>query len=319
MRPITTAGRAAAAVALALLTLTLLPQTATAAAPTKIRDHTESIGCEVFDGSLKVQFFAARSDLGGTQAGAKIARDGEWVAEGYSESDWSTPGAFRAAVDLLDADGRTAHTAYLSGSYARVGAGDRTVNNFKDGNIRVVEDHTTWPLALRNVALVLDGVQLSGVDCAGDSEDGYLSYTNPASYVSRGNFIAQSDCVGENANDIFFEGPVDSMYVQFAYADTADWSVSTPVMDLTEGPFTGTFRMNDGTGPAGEVAGSASLVHNGGVKRLINKDGAVSEHWVMTPYLLTVTAQGPNAAASVTCAFYQVEATLHVKTNKLDG
>jgi hypothetical protein len=37
----------------------------------------------------------------------------------------------------------------------------------------------------------------------------------------------------------------------------------------------------------------------------------------MTPYLLEVTAEGPNAPASVTCAFYQVEATLHVKMNKL--
>jgi hypothetical protein len=319
MRPITIAGRVAAAVALVLLTLTLLPQTANAAAPTKIRDHTESIGCEVFDGSLKVQFFVARSDLAGTQAGAKIARDGEWVAEGYSDSDWSTPGAFRAAVDLLDAEGRTIHTAYLSGSYAKVGAGDRAADSFKDGNIRVVEDHTTWPLALSNIELVLDGVTLSGVDCAGDSEDGYLSYTNPSSYVSRGNFIADGDCVGDNANDIFIAGPVDSIYVQFWYADTVDWSVSSPVMDLTAGPFTGAFRLNDGTGPAGEVAGTASLVQNGDVKRLVNKDGVVSERWVMTPYLLTATAQGPNAPASVTCAFYQVEATLHVKMGKLEG
>ena len=109
------------------------------------------------------------------------------------------------------------------------------------------------------------------------------------------------------------------MYVQFAFADTEDWSASSPVMDLTAGPYAGAFRLNDGNGPAGEVAGTASLVQNGPVKRLVNKDGAVSDRWVMTPYLLKVTAEGPNASASVTCAFYQVEATMHVKTNKLDG
>ncbi len=296
MRPITIAGRVAAAVALVLLTLTLLPQTANAAAPTKIRDHTESIGCEVFDGSLKVQFFVARSDLAGTQAGAKIARDGEWVAEGYSESDWSTPGAFRAAVDLLDADGRAIHTAYLSGSYAKVGTGDRTLNRFKDGNINVVEDHTTWPLALSNIELVLDGVTLSGVDCAGDSEDGYLSFTNPASYVARGNLFAGGECVSENARDFYFYGSVDELNVEFGYADSGDWSATSPVMNLAEGPFTGTFQLNDGTGPAGDIAATASLVRNGDVKRLVTKDGVFSDRWVMTPYLLTVTADGPNAA-----------------------
>jgi hypothetical protein len=317
MRSITFAGRVAAAVALVLLTLTLLPQAANAAAPTRVSDHTESIGCEVVDGSLKIQAFVARSDLAGTQAGAKIARDGEVVAEGYAESDWSTPGAFRASVDLLDEEGSVVHTVSLQGSYAAVGSGDRVLNRFKDGNINVVEDHTTWPLTLSDVQLVLDGVALSNVDCAGDSEDGYLSYTNPASYVARGNFLAEYDCVGDNATDVFLEGPVDSIYVQFAYADSPDWSATSPVMDLTAGPFSGAFKLNDGNGPAGEIAGTASLTRNGDVKRLVTKDGVFSERWVMTPYLLEVTADGPNAPVSVTCAFYQVEATQHVKVNKL--
>ena len=319
MRPITIAGRVAAAVALVLLTLTLLPQTANAAAPTKIRDHTESIGCEVFDGSLKVQFFVARSDLAGTQAGAKIARDGEWVAEGYSESDWSTPGAFRAAVDLLDADGRAIHTAYLSGSYAKVGTGDRVLNRFKDGNINVVEDHTTWPLTLSNIELVLDGVTLSGVDCAGDSEDGYLSYTNPSSYVVRGGLLVGGECVTENARDFYFYGSVDELYVEFGYADSGDWSATSPGLNLLEAPYAGTFRLNDGTGPVGDVTATASLTQNGDVERLVTKDGVFSDRWVMTPYLLTVTADGPNAPVTATCAFYQVESTQHTKLNKLEG
>ena len=318
MRPITFAGRVAAAVALVLLTLTLLPQTANAAAPTRVSDHTESIGCEVFDGSLKVQFFVARSDLAGTQAGAKIARDGEWVAEGYAESDWSTPGAFRAAVDLLNEEGRVIHTAYLSGSYAKVGAGDRVLNHFKDGNIRVVEDHTTWPLALSNIELVLDGESLSGLDCAGVSEDGYLSYTNPASYVVRGGLIADGECVTENARDFSFYGSVDELFVDFGYADTDDWSAGSLGLNLIDAPFTGTFRLYDSNGPAGEVAATASLVRNGDVKRLVTKDGVFSDRWVMTPYLLTVTADGPNAPVSATCDFYQVESTQHTKLNKLE-
>jgi hypothetical protein len=318
MRSITFAGRVAAAVALVLLSLTLLPQAANAAAPTRVSDHTESIGCEVLDGSLKIQFFVARSDLAGTQAGAKIARDGEWLAEGYSESDWSTPGTFRAAVDLLDAEGRTAHTAYLSGSYAKIGSGDRVLNRFKDGNINVVEDHTTWPLALTNIELVLDGVPLSGVDCAGDSEDGYLSYTNPASYVVRGNLIVDSECATNNARDFYFYGSLDELNVEFGYADSDDWSATSPVMNLAEGPFTGTFQLNDGSGPAGDAAATASLVRNGDVKRLVTKDGVFSDRWVMTPYLLTVTADGPGAPVSASCTFYQVESTQHVKTNQLE-
>ena len=116
MRPITVAGRVAAAVALVLLTLTLLPQTANAAAPTKIRDHTESIGCEVVSGGDRIQFAVARSDLAGTQAVARISRDGQTLGEGYGESDW-TASTFRAALELTDDEGQVINTAYLTGTF----------------------------------------------------------------------------------------------------------------------------------------------------------------------------------------------------------
>jgi len=318
MRTITIAGRVAAAVALVLLTLTLLPQSAHAATQTRITDHTTGIGCEAVDGSTKLQFIIARSELNGTQALAKIARDGEFVSAGSGESDWSVPGAFRAAVDLTNDDGEVVNTAFLRGSYSTDGPGERTLNRFKDGNINVVEDHTTWALTLTDIELVLDGVTLSNVDCAGDSEDGYLSYTNPSSYVARGGFFADGECVADNAVDFSFYGATDEMYVQFGYADTDDWSASSAGMNLAAGPFNGTFTLNDGEGPAGDVAATAALVRNGEVKRLVNKDGAMSERWVMTPYQLTVTAQGPNAPISATCTFYQVEATQHVKVGKLE-
>ncbi len=69
-----------------------------------------------------------------------------------------------------------------------------------------------------------------------------LFYTNPASYVSRGNFNADADCATVGiATDFSSFGTVDAMWVAFGYADTADWSASSPVMNLAEGPFAGTF------------------------------------------------------------------------------
>ena len=320
MRPITIAGRVAAAVALVLLTLTLLPQTANAAAPTKIRDHTESIGCEVVTGGDRIQFAVARSELAGTQAVARISRDGQTLGEGYGESDW-TASTFRAALEVTDDEGQVINTAYLSGTFRAAGAGERNLNKFKDGNIRVVEDHTSTPLAITDVNLVVGDVTLSGVDCGGESVDGYLSYTNPASYVARGNFNAEADCKLDNAVDFALFGTPEAMWVEFGYADAPDWSASSDDMNLAAGPFAGTFTLNDGSGPAGEVAAKASLVRNGDVIRrsIDNGTTAVSERWVMTPYRLEVAADGPNGPVKASCTFYTVEATLHVKTNQLDG
>ena len=320
MRPITFAGRAAAAVALVLLTLTLLPQTANAAAPTRISDHTQSIGCEVVDGTTRTQFAVARSELAGTQAIARISRDGQTVGEGSAESDW-TASTFRAAVELTDEEGRVVNTAYLSGTYRAASAGERTLNKFKDGNIHVVEEHTSTPLTVTDVTLAVDGVNLSGVDCFGETVDGSLFYTSPASYVARGNFNADAECTTVNMTDFSLFGTVDEMWVTFGYEGTDDWSAFSDAMNLAEGPFVGTFTTNDGSGPAGEVAATASLVRNGDVIRrsIDNGTTAVSERWVMTPYLLEVTADGPNGPVSASCTFYTVEATLHVKTTQLDG
>jgi hypothetical protein len=126
------------------------------------------------------------------------------------------------------------------------------------------------------------------------------------------------ECVTENARDFSFYGSVDELYVEFGYADSGDWSASSPGLNLIEAPYAGTFRLNDGTGPAGDVAATASLTQNGDVERLVTKDGVFSDRWVMTPYLLTVTADGPNAPVAVTCTFYQVESTQHTKLNKLN-
>jgi hypothetical protein len=323
MRPMKIAGRVAQVIgllALVLLTLTLLPQSASAAAVTKISDHTESIGCEVVDGTTRTQFAVAKSDLAGTQAVARISRDGQTVGEGYGESDW-TASTFRAALELTDEEGRVVNTAYLSGTYRAAADGDRSLNKFKDGNIHVIEDHSSAPLSVTDVTLAVDGVTLSGVDCFGESIDGSLSYSNPSSYVSRGTFNADADCKTDNAVDFALYGSPEEMWVTFGYADSGDWSASSEAMNLAAGPFAGTFNLNDGEGPAGVVPAKASLVQNGSVIRrsIDNGTTAVSERWVMTPYLLTVSADGPNAPVTASCTFYVVDATLHVKTNKLDG
>jgi hypothetical protein len=69
-------------------------------------------------GADRIQFAVARSELAGTQAIARISRDGETLGEGYGESDW-TASTFRAALELTDDEGQVINTAYLSGTYRR--------------------------------------------------------------------------------------------------------------------------------------------------------------------------------------------------------
>lgn len=139
--------------------------------------------------------------------------------------------------------------------------------------------------------------------------------------MTRGNFNADSDCKTDNAVGFSLFGSPEEMWVTFEYADSSDWSASSEAMNLAAGPFAGTFNLNDGEGPAGQVAAKASLVQNGNVIRRSIDNGtiAVSERWVMTPYLLQVSADGPNAPVTASCTFYVVDATLHIKLNKLDG
>jgi hypothetical protein len=316
MRTITTIGRVAATVAVALLTLTLLPQAASAAAITKITDSFEQIGCEVVDGDREIQFALARSDEGGTDAVVNISTVlGDFIAYGRSESDWSTPGAFRASVELRDDPGEVVGMAYISGSYAESGAATTERNRFKDGNIHVLQEHTTTPLRVTDVTMVVLGQTMAGVDCGGESVDGFLSFTNPNSYVYSERFNGDGVCTTENAVDFGLFGTPDALWVEFWYADSGDWSASSDLMNLLEAPFTGTFTLNDGTGPAGEVAATASLVRNGDVIRMWQDTGTeqISSRITLTPYLLEVAAEGPNAPMSASCTYYDVDRTVHIK------
>ena len=142
MHPFSRTRRAIVAGTLALAAGTVAAAPAEAAAPTRIRDHTTSVSCQALNVTL-TRFLVAESDLAGTEARAQISEDGVTLAEGQGLSDW-TDTTFRASVQLEDATGGdlgTAGEAFLSGTYRATGEPVRDLNRFKDGNIRVVEDH----------------------------------------------------------------------------------------------------------------------------------------------------------------------------------
>jgi hypothetical protein len=324
MHPFLRARRVLVASTLALAAGALGAAPLHAAAPTKIRDHVTSVQCQARNDSTVTRFLVAKSDLAGAEAVAQISEDGVTLSEGQGTSDW-TDTTFRAAVHLEDATGGghlgSAGEAFLSGTYRTTGEPVRTLNRFKDGNIRVVEDHTVTALTVSDVVLTINGEAVDNVTCEGEVVDGFLFFTAPASYVLRGGFLFDADCATQNMTDLGLFGTMDAMFLSFGYADTADSSASSGDMDLTAGPFTGTFNYNDGAGPAGTVSATVSAVRNGPVIRsFVDRSSVSSDRWVMTPYELSIAAEGrEGAGASATCQLYDVDATLHIKTGKLDG
>lgn len=324
MHPYSHTRRAIIAGTMALAAGTFTAAPAEAAAPTKIRDHVTAVSCQALSGSTLTRFFVATSDLAGTQAVAQISEDGVTLSEGQGPSDW-TDTTFRASVQLEDATGGghlgTAGEAFLSGTYRTTGEPVRELNRFKDGNIRVVEDHTTSTLTVSDVVLTVNGEEVADVECVGEAVDGFLFFTAPASYVLRGGFLVSDDCVTENMEGLGLFGTMDALFLSFQYSDTADSSASSGEMDLTAGPFTGEINYNDGVGPAGTVSATVSAVRNGRVIRsFVDRSDVFSERWVMTPYLLSIAAEGREGGdASATCQVYDIDATQHLKTGKLDG
>src|SRR3954452_13477015 len=76
MQSFSTVRRVLAALAVTLVAGTMFSQSAQAAAPTKIRDKTFSIGCQVEDGGTRTQFAVGRSELAGTDAHFQVHTDG---------------------------------------------------------------------------------------------------------------------------------------------------------------------------------------------------------------------------------------------------
>jgi len=293
MQSFSTVRRVLTALAVTLVAGTMFSQSAQAAAPTKIRDKTFSIGCQVEDGGTRTQFAVGRSELAGTDAHFQVHTDGFFQLGGEGVSDW-TDSTVRASVEISDADGKRAGTAYLSATYRVSSVGDRELNRFKDGNIRVVEDHTVSQFAVTDVVLMVNDKQVPGVTCEGNAVDGYLFFTAPSSYVVRGNFLVAENCATENMSDLFFQGSIDAMAVNFDYADSADASAFSQELDLSGGSWTGEFTYTNGDGPVGQVDASVSAVPNGSIIHdWVEKSGVFAARWAMTPYLLTVTADGP--------------------------
>ena len=324
MHPFSRTRLAIVAGTLALAAGTFAAAPAEAAAPTRIRDHTTAVSCQALEGSTLTRFRVATSDLAGTEALVQISEDGVTLSEGQGTSDW-TDTTFRASVQLEDATGGghlgTAGEAFLSGTYRTTGEPVRELNRFKDGNIRVVEDHTTSTLTVSDVVLTVNGEQVADVECVGEAVDGFLFFTAPASYVVRGGLLLSDDCDTQNMEGLDLFGTIDALNLSFEYADTADSSANSGDLDLTAGPFSGEINYNDGVGPAGTVSATVSAVRNGRVIRnFVERSDVFSERWVMTPYLLTIAAEGREGGdASATCQVFDIDATRHLKTGRLDG
>lgn len=282
---------------------------ATAAAPTRVTDRTVEVYCNATGSHGEdVNFYVAQSDLAATFGAVQaFDADGEYLArgEGAGTSEWTLDG-FRASVEVTDAGGGSLGAAYLSGAYAVNGSTETYTSKFKDGNVRVVENHTSTAVQVRRVVLTVPGIDVVDVGCDGASSSGSLFFTNPTAHVTRSSGLVVQDCRLENATDLFVEGSLDALTLGFGYADAPDFSVFTLELDLTGGSWTGTVNAADDEGPV-PVAARVTLTRTGGTVRTGSSGPAGSERWTVTPYELDVRVDGPVGPARVTCQLLDVD------------
>ncbi|TDC49182.1 hypothetical protein E1212_18995 [Jiangella ureilytica] len=290
---------------------------AAAGEPTRMDDEVTFAYLEAADEDRGLDIALARSATTGTEARARLwgGPEGEHLAEGSGTSDW-TGSTFRATVELSDDDGAPAGTVTVAGTYTLAGDPQQDVQKFNDGNIRVHMEHTTTALAIADVTVALDGVPWELRFADGYHELGHLFVTNPATFVGREEFVAFGEPKAENATDFFLEGALDDLGVTFAYADAPIHAAGA--VDLRGGSWTGTLRMIDESGETvGEAAATATLTPNGRTTRLVDHTHGGVERWTVTPYLLTLTVEGPVAPVRVTIEVADVRYALH--TSPLDG
>ena len=300
--------RVLAASALGAVVAGLVAPSAVAAAPTRITDRTVEIACSATGTAGEdINFYVASSDLGGTFGAVQaFSSTGDFLAGGEGTSDWSGT-TFRSAVEVLGPDDSPLGTAYLSGSYRAAGAAERFTSKFKDGNIRVVEDHSFTPLAVGDLVLELPGVEVADVSCDGSLGTGSLFFTNPTAHVGSDSGLEVQDCSLINAQDFFIDGrSLDDLAVGLSYADTPDMSAFSPSMDLTGGSWTGTFNAADDQGPT-PVAATVTLRQTGDTVTTRNSGPEGSIRLVVTPYEMHITVAGPKAPAEVTCQLTSVD------------
>ena len=141
-------------------------------------------------------------------------------------------------MPVYDLDDREIGSAYLSGSYRVGSGGERYTSKFKDGNIRVIKDHTFTPVSVRDVTLTFPGVDVVDTTCDASQMTGSLFFTNPTAHVGRDGGLVSQDCALVNAEAFFFEGSVDALGVGLAYADEPDYSAFSPRWTSPVGPGT---------------------------------------------------------------------------------
>jgi hypothetical protein len=302
-------GRVLITVALAASAAGLaVPTAAVAAAPTRVTDQAVEVACSATGPrGEEVNFYAGTSELAGSVGAVQASTaDGEYLGRGEGTSDW-TASTFRSSVEVFDRDDRSLGSAYLSGGYAVVGSAERVTSKFKDGNIRVVEDHAFTAVTVRDVTISFPGVELGQVSCDASQVTGSLFFTNPTAHVGRDGGLVVEDCSMVNAEGFFIEGTIDALAVGLGYADDPDYSAFSPEMDLSDGEWSGTFNAANDDGPV-PVDARVTLQQSGDTMTVKDSGRWGSERFVMTPYQLVVRVDGPIAApAEVTCTLVAVD------------
>ena len=282
---------------------------AAAAPPTQVRDVTTSVLCSGASGGRIVEVHAAASELAGSEAFARLYdAQGKRAGEGVGTSAW-TDSTFRTSLQVLDDAGTPVAEASLAGSYRTNDDGERVVNRFADGNVRVVEDHTYSTLSVTDVVLELDGTMVTDLECVTSRVEGHLFFTNPAAHVRAASDLVFDGCALQNAQAPVFEGRLEELFVGFEYAD-APAVTAGGVLDLSSGSWSGTFRLTNDEGPMGQVPAQATLTRVGAPVRLVDRQPRLGERLVLTPYDLVVDVDGPASPAQLRCRVIQVDSRL---------
>jgi Tfp pilus assembly protein FimT len=284
-----------------------VPTAAEAAAPTRVTDRAVEVACSATGTrGEEVNFYVGTSELAGSVGAVQAATaDGEYLGRGEGSSDW-TADTFRSSVEIFDSEDRSLGSAYLSGGYSAVGSAERFTSKFKDGNIRVVEDHAFTAVSVRGVTISFPGVELGPVSCDASRVTGSLFFTNPTAHIGRDGGLVVEDCTMVNAEGFFVEGSIDALGVGLGYADDPDYSAFSPAMDLSDGEWTGSFNAADDDGPV-PVDARVTLQQSGDTVTVKDSGRWGSERFVITPYRLVVRVDGPMAPAEVTCQLVDVD------------
>lgn len=132
--------------------------------------------CTGVSQDVEITVRAAPSELAGTESAVQLsyASTGESIGRfDFGTSDWGD-GTFRTLIPVRDLDDKSAGEVYFSGSYTPMGEPQVTRDQFKAGNVRVVEERAVTPLAISNVTLTYEDNDTT----PGDVTFGDLTYAD---------------------------------------------------------------------------------------------------------------------------------------------